>query len=86
MNSELNQKISVSLPPNLVKYTERYQKETGLSSRSEVIVEAIKALREKELAAAYEAWAEDYKRNPEKYAEYEGYNDEIETNDGSEWL
>lgn len=86
MNSGLNQKISVSLPPNLVKYTEQYQKETGLSSRSEVIVEAIKALREKELAAAYEAWAEDYKRNPEKYAEYEGYNDEIETNDGSEWL
>lgn len=86
MNSELNQKLSISLPADLVRYTEQYQKETGLSSRSEVFVEALRALRERELAAAYEAWAEDYKKNPEKYAEYDGYDNEIAISDGSEWL
>ncbi len=49
-------KISVSLPTEWLRYTEIYRKTHGLSSRSEVIVRAMEALRERELAEATERW------------------------------
>lgn len=55
-----NQKISISLSPELLRYAEDYQKIHKLSTRSEVISLAIQALREKELLEGYKAMAEDY--------------------------
>ena len=84
MNSELNQKISISLPPNLVKYTEQYQKETGLSSRSEVIVKALKALRREQLIESYKQAAEDHRLKPDPFEEI-GLNDGLEPSTEETW-
>jgi metal-responsive CopG/Arc/MetJ family transcriptional regulator len=58
-------KISVSLPTEWLRYTEIYRKTHGLSSRSEVIVRAMEALRERELAEGYRALAEEYAKHPD---------------------
>jgi Arc/MetJ-type ribon-helix-helix transcriptional regulator len=63
------EKISITLPPEIVRYAEQYQQTHGLSSRSEVVLEAFKALREKELEEGYRAWAEEFKRNPDPLTE-----------------
>lgn len=54
------EKVSVSLPAEILRFAERYQKTHHLSSRSEVLVEAIKALRERELACGFDEWANDH--------------------------
>lgn len=85
MQSNLNQKISISLPPETIKYAEDYQRAHGLSSRSEVMLEALKALREKELIESYRQATEDHKRNPDPIAEL-AITDGLEPSNGSEWL
>ena len=60
-----NQKISVSLSQDLLQYAETYRKTHGLSSRSEVIALAVKALRERELVEGYKALAEEYRHKPD---------------------
>ncbi|GAB1542075.1 hypothetical protein NUACC21_47490 [Scytonema sp. NUACC21] len=47
------EKISVSLPASLVKFVEDYKSLHQKKSRSEVIEEAVKLLREQELEKAY---------------------------------
>lgn len=47
------QKISVSLPDDLIRYARDYQRQHGIDSRSEVIVRALRALREAELIESY---------------------------------
>ncbi len=68
MNSN-SKKISISLAPELVAYTESYQRQHNLKSRSEVISEAVRALRERELIADYRAMSEDYKEQPDLWVD-----------------
>ncbi len=49
-----SQKLSISLPPSLVQFIERYQAIAGCQSRSMVIAEALKLLQERELEKAYQ--------------------------------
>lgn len=54
-----NKKISISLAPELLAYAESYQEQYKLKSRSEVISEAMRALRERELIRDYKAMSQD---------------------------
>jgi Arc/MetJ-type ribon-helix-helix transcriptional regulator len=58
-------KISVSLPKELLRYAEQYAAVQRLASRSEVLSEAIRALRERELARGYRELAEEYLVDPD---------------------
>ena len=52
-------KISISLPEEDVEFLDEYAKSLGDSSRSAVIVRAVRLLRARELGPAYaEAWQE----------------------------
>ena len=59
-------KFSVSIPAELVSFLERYQRERGLSSRSEVITKGLEALRKTELANAYREHAEAWQTDPDR--------------------
>ena len=48
-----SQKISISLPSEMVKFIERYQEVTGCRSRSQVISQALSLLQMQELEQAY---------------------------------
>lgn len=80
-----HQKISISLPVNLLRYAEKYQAQQQLSSRSDVFSAALIALREKQLEESYRLAAEDYRRNPDLFTMYE-FEDQLPESDGSEWL
>ena len=84
MEAATSQEISVSLSAELIEYAERYQKEQGLASRSDVIARALRALREHELAEGYRAWAEDSLKNPDPLVEA-GTSDGLETSTGNSW-
>jgi Arc/MetJ-type ribon-helix-helix transcriptional regulator len=58
MKSESSQKVTISLPPEALKYADRYRETHGLNTRSEVMTLALKLLREKELAEGYRAQAQ----------------------------
>jgi antitoxin ParD1/3/4 len=47
------QKISISLPPEMLAFIEHYQEATGCRSRSQVISEALALLQSQELEQAY---------------------------------
>jgi antitoxin ParD1/3/4 len=47
------QKISISLPPEMVAFIEHYKEATGCQSRSQVISEALTLLQSRELEQAY---------------------------------
>jgi hypothetical protein len=49
-------------------------------------VEAVKALREKELGEGYRAFAEEYRRHPERFQALEESSEGLELSDGNEWL
>ncbi len=49
-----SQKFSISLPLEMVKFIEHYKNETGCSSRSQVISEALHLLQLRELEQAYQ--------------------------------
>lgn len=52
-------KVSISLPSSLLDFVEEYRIARGIRSRSQVIEQALLALRERELEVAYrEASAE----------------------------
>ncbi|WP_034341781.1 ribbon-helix-helix domain-containing protein [Deinococcus misasensis] len=77
-------KFSVSLPRPMMDYLEQYQHTHELPSRSEVLFEALKALREKELAEGYRLEAEEHSKN--LLLMLEGtLNDGLETSDGIDW-
>lgn len=59
MNTTTNQKVTISLPPEVLSYADRYRKLHGLATRSEVLTLALKLLRERELAEGYRAMAQD---------------------------
>jgi metal-responsive CopG/Arc/MetJ family transcriptional regulator len=49
-----SQKISISLPSELVQFIEHYKETTGSQSRSQVIAEALSLLQTQELEKAYQ--------------------------------
>ena len=57
------EKITISLPATMLQFVTEYQ-ENHQISRSEVIQQALKALREAELAQAYRDAAEEMKNDP----------------------
>lgn len=81
-----SQKVSVSLPDDLLAYTERYQQAHGLSSRSEVVVRALKTLREAELAEGYRALAAEYEERPDLLTDTIGTEGQgLEPSDETSW-
>jgi hypothetical protein len=86
MQPNVNRKISISVPPDVLEYAERYQAEKNLSSRSDFFVEAAKALREKELREGYKAFTQEYLEQPERFQHLEESVEGLEPSDGSEWL
>ncbi len=80
-----HQKISISVPVNLLRYAEKYQAQQQLSSRSDVFSAALIALREKELEESYRAWTEEQGHNPDPLLAIDN-TDGLELSDGSEWL
>lgn len=59
-------KLSVSVLAELLSLIERYQREHGLSSRSEVISRGLEKLLEAELARAYQEHAVEWQRDPDQ--------------------
>ena len=53
------EKLSISLPAQSVQFVERYRKAHALKSRSQVIEQALRLLRERELEADYRDAASD---------------------------
>ncbi len=80
MTYDTTQRVTVSLPPNLANFLEEYQRSHQISSRSEAIAQALIALREKELAEEYAAYA----RSGE-FVDLET-GEGLEPSDGREWL
>ncbi len=60
-----NQKVTVSLPAEILSYADQYKEAHSLTTRSEVLTLALKLLREKELEAGYLALAEEYAKTPD---------------------
>jgi Arc/MetJ-type ribon-helix-helix transcriptional regulator len=55
----LAEKLSISLPPETVRFIEQYREAHAIKSRSQVVELALRTLRERDLEAAYrEAAAE----------------------------
>ena len=59
-------KWTISLPPDLARFVERFQQDHDLNSRSEVIAQSLRALQETELAAAYREHAKEWQDDPDK--------------------
>jgi Arc/MetJ-type ribon-helix-helix transcriptional regulator len=58
-------KVTVSIPPDLMGFLERYQKSHALESRSEVIARGLRQLQAAELAHAYQAHALEWAKDPD---------------------
>lgn len=71
MKPDTAQKISISLSTSWLRYAEEYQDKYKLNNRSEVMVAALRALREQELIRGYQQMARDYAKNPDPLLETE---------------
>ena len=60
-------RISATLPPELTAYLDQYQRQNGLSTRSAALAAAVRALRERELEAAYRELGEAQTAGLEAY-------------------
>lgn len=60
-------RISATLPPDLTLYLEQYQRAHGLESRSAALAAAVRALRDRELEAAYRELGEAQRQGLETY-------------------
>jgi Arc/MetJ-type ribon-helix-helix transcriptional regulator len=87
MTATLNnkEKISITLPSELLKYAESYQQEHGFASRSDVLAEGLRALRRLELIESYRQAAEYARTHPDPLEEIDAI-DGLEPSDGNEWL
>jgi Arc/MetJ-type ribon-helix-helix transcriptional regulator len=65
-SSNTTAKFTVSLPADLARFLEHYQKTHKLESRSAVIAKSLQQLRDAELAVAYRAHAEEWQEDPDK--------------------
>lgn len=79
-----NLKVSISLPEELLEYAESYRQSHGLSSRSEVLVRALKTLREAELAEGYRGLAAEYRAHRDQLADAIGAEG-LEPSDETTW-
>jgi len=79
-----SQKVSVSLPEELLEYAESYRRHHGLPSRSEVLVRALRALREAELAQGYGDLAAEYRVRRDPLADALGAEG-LEPSDETSW-
>jgi Arc/MetJ-type ribon-helix-helix transcriptional regulator len=59
-------KWTVSLPPELARFVERYQQTHDLESRSEVIAQGLRSLQAAELEEAYRDHAQTWQNDPER--------------------
>ncbi len=84
MESILRQKISVSLPSELIKYADQYEQTHGLKSRSDVLAKALWTLRQQELTESYRAATKDFFENPDAFLEA-GVNDGLEPSTEDTW-
>ncbi len=84
MQSNQYQKISISLPPELIKYADQYEQNHGLKSRSDVLAKALRALREQELTESYRQATKDHLERPEILLEV-GVNDGLEPSTEDTW-
>jgi Arc/MetJ-type ribon-helix-helix transcriptional regulator len=82
--SSTTEKLSVSLPQDLVRYADKYRKSHLMSSRSEVLAEAVRALRERELAQGYRELAEEHARSVDPMLDA-GVADGLEPSIGENW-
>jgi metal-responsive CopG/Arc/MetJ family transcriptional regulator len=55
--------MSISINPTLAEYVKAYQKQHKVASKSEVIEQAIKALRHAELAEEYKQAMQEWSEN-----------------------
>lgn len=78
------EKVSVSLPAQVLRFAEDYRRSHGLSSRSDVFVEAIKALRERELTDAFEELSREYDSAPEPVLD-SGVEEGLEPSNEENW-
>jgi Arc/MetJ-type ribon-helix-helix transcriptional regulator len=85
MNPNFNQKLSISLPPELIKFSEDYQHTHQLSSRSEVFAKALQALRDFEFMESYRQAALDATTQTDILEQLDAI-DGLEASDGSKWL
>lgn len=53
----VSEKLSVSLPSDLVEFVDQYREAHDIASRSQVLARAVVALRNEELVAGYKALA-----------------------------
>lgn len=60
-------KLSVSIDRQLLAFLEGYQREHQIKSKSEVISEALRLLRERELESQYAAAMQDWKMEAEAW-------------------
>lgn len=60
-------RISATLPPELSAFLDDYQQTHGLDSRSAALADAVRALRERELLAAYAELGEAQASGQETY-------------------
>lgn len=54
-----HEKLSISLPKDLLDYVDAYRSEHDFASRSEVVARAVKALRAEQLIASYQQAARE---------------------------
>jgi Arc/MetJ-type ribon-helix-helix transcriptional regulator len=57
--SNATQSVNVRLPEETVRYLEAYRQAHGIATRTEVILEAVRALRNKELIEGYIVMSQD---------------------------
>lgn len=60
-------RISATLPPELTTFLDEYQQAHRLDSRSAALADAVRALRERELLAAYAELGEAQANGQERY-------------------
>ena len=60
-------RISATLPPDLAAFLDQYQETHHLSSRSAVLAEAVRALRDQTLQDAYRELGEAQRSGQEAY-------------------
>lgn len=84
MANRASRKVSASLPAEVLRYAEEYQERHDLPSRSDVLVAALKALREHELEEGYRAMAEEYGVRPDPLVDV-GIEEGLEPSTDETW-
>lgn len=79
-----SRRVSISLPEELLEYAETYRQTHDLAGRSEVLVRALKTLREAELAQGYKELAAEYRERRDSLLDTGGAEG-LEPSDETNW-